>query len=105
MSPMIEYADSARISRSECREVCMEVELLGCKRHLELLSHTPKNRLNLDSLGQPGQVRSHGAQSHGALTLREATRMNSQPVCMEEEVYKETGLESSVSSHSTSRIS
>jgi len=66
MSPMIGSADNSGISRSKCRENCMEGEFLGCKRLLELLSHTPKNPLNLDSLGKPGQVQSRGAQSYGA---------------------------------------
>jgi hypothetical protein len=68
MSPMIGSADNSGISRStfKCRENCMEGEFLGSKRLLELLSHTPKNPLSLDSLGKPGQVQSRGAQSYGA---------------------------------------
>jgi hypothetical protein len=45
----------------------MEGELLDCKRLLDLLSHTAKNPLNLDSLEKPGQVQSRGAQSYGLL--------------------------------------
>lgn len=79
-----------------CKEHAWKWNYSGCKRPPGVTEpHAPGTGLN--GLGQPGQAQSYGAQSHGALTLREAARMISQPVCMEEEVYKEIGPASSVS--------